>query len=248
MKRKNRLETLVLVFLFILVTIPVAYSQETTVPDNEVDSEEVEPVASGSLLTLEGIEGHTGMIWIRNEVYDEAPGDRGNDTLAGLLGLTAMIRINGNLNFSPAILFYMENYALAGSDGLSMPSDVASAGHLTTLGMFVRIPFLFSFNLKPFTIEADVGPAFWLRFPLWGPGESDRNDMFASFYKDGRFIYLTGAGRIVYRIGETWQLTGGVELFFPVANLWIQDDLPFSEGIGVSLHIGIRKELPSLSP
>lgn len=213
--------------------------EEAPLPEN--DAAEASPAADTVVLTA--LEGYTGILWIRNEVYDEAPGDKGNDTLSGVLGITARIIVSGNLTFTPGILFYMENYEQVGSDGLSMPADMASAGHMTTLGLFLRIPFCFTFDLKPFRIEADVGPALWLRFPLWGPGEADRNDLFASFYKDGRFVYITGSGRLVYRIGETWHLTGGLQVYLPVANLWIQDDLPLTEGFGLALQIGIRKDL-----
>lgn len=205
-------------------------------------AQEEVPVEGGSRFSLENLEGHTGLLWIRNEVYDEAREDRGNDTLAGVLGFTAAVRVAGAVTVSPSALFYMENYGIGEQSGLAMPADMASAGHMTTLGLFLRIPVTFQFPLKPFTLEADFGPAFWLRFPLWGPGEADRAELFSAFYNAGRFLYLTAAARLVYRIGETWSLTGGFEFLLPVSRIWAGDGLPVSEGLGIGLHIGIRKD------
>ena len=190
-------------------------------------------------LSVDGIDLSGSFIWVRNEIYDATPEDKGTDTLISGFGVGFPMTIIKNWTLWPGITLYMENYDYLENRGLSMPIDVASAEHLKTLCIFLDIPVGYRFDFQDFSIGIQGGPAFFLRFPMWGPGSDSRKDMAKSFYKGGRFIYFSvdfwGSMKLMDRLTVYIR----EQTFFPLFNIWVRDDIPFFEGFSINASIGL---------
>ena len=121
-----------------------------------------------------------------------------------------------------------------------MPVDSMTADSSMVMAFLLDIPFGFQLNFKSFSLALSAGPAFNFRIPLWGDGDTQSSEMSSYFMEGGKFFNLSAGFFFFIPISDMTGMTLKGDTWLPMYNLWTDNDLPFSDGLMVTVSAGFR--------
>ncbi|MDC7231609.1 MAG: hypothetical protein PQJ58_00130 [Spirochaetales bacterium] len=190
-------------------------------------------------LTYEGIDGEMGFLWKNNDGYDTEEGDSGPDTLTFIPGVSVFFSFNENWFFRPSLFYYNQTLEYLPDRGYTIPVDYSNINSLSVSSLFMQPAAGYRFILgERHFIGLQAAPALNFQIPLFGPGADDRGDMFKALIKE--FLYFTVGAWYYNPLTERFGFNFKLETGLPVYNLWLDNDLPFTDGLMVSFQVGIR--------
>lgn len=188
------------------------------------------------------MEVESGITWLHNEAYeDNTDGDhvKDPDPILYRLGLAFPIYLNDSLFLRPSLTLINRSWKFVSEYNWAMPVDLMFQD-LLVMSVLIEVPIGYEFKLKSISLGFYGGLALNLRIPLWGEGESVREDLAKYFYSSFRFFNISGAVYINIPLSEKISLTLKGDTWIPVHNLWSGTELPFSDGLMVTVGAGIR--------
>lgn len=198
------------------------------------------PTLLGALeLTYQGIDGEMGFLWKHNEGYDTEPGDSGPDILTFIPGVSVFFTIDENWFFRPSVFFYSQTLEYLPGRGYTIPVDYSNINSMSVLSMFMQPAAGYRWTVADrHTFGVQAAPALNIQVPLFGPGKEDRGDMFSSLIKE--ILYLNFSTWYYNPLTERFGFNFKVEMGVPFYNVWLDNGLPFHDGLMVSFQVGIR--------
>ncbi|MDC7241252.1 MAG: hypothetical protein PQJ50_12925 [Spirochaetales bacterium] len=190
-------------------------------------------------LTYEGVQGEIGLLWKMNEGYDTQEGDSGPDTLTFTPGVSFFFSINENWFMRPSVFYYGQTLEYLPEREYAIPVDYSNINSLYVAGLFMQPGFGYRFIInEKHTIGLQTSPALNIQVPTFGPGSSDRADMFSSLIKE--FLYWTFSAWYYNPLTERFGFSFKLEAGIPLYNLYLGRGLPFNDGMMFGFQVGIR--------
>jgi hypothetical protein len=194
---------------------------------------------SALTLSYEGIDGEMGFLWKNNDGYDTEEGDSGPDSLTFIPGVSVIFSIDENWFFRPSLFYYGQTLEYLPDRDYTIPVDYSNINSLSVSSLFMQPAVGYRFTFKErHTIGIQAAPALNFQIPLFGPGSDDRGDMFKALMKE--FLYFTVGAWYYNPLTERFGFNFKIETGIPVYNLWLNNGLPFSDGLMLSFQFGIR--------
>lgn len=194
---------------------------------------------SALTLSYEGIDGEMGFLWKNNDGYDTEEGDSGPDTLRFIPGVSVIFSIDENWFFRPSLFYYGQTLEYLPDRDYTIPVDYSNINSISVSSLFMQPAVGYRFTFKErHTIGIQAAPALNFQIPLFGPGSDDRADMFKTLMKE--FLYFTFGVWYYNPLTERFGFNFKIETGIPVYNLWLNNGLPFSDGLMLSFQFGIR--------
>lgn len=211
---------------------------------------------AGVATPLAGFEFHSVQLtlaetWIGNGYQTTEGGDpvQGSDVspLRFTIGGATRVGFGKWLQFRPGLAVLWQEYLLTDS-GKVVPTQIetgTSVGPLAgTLVTVLRLPWVYEHS---FSNELVLGGGAGMSFPFHWPVSpiegSDVSGLWDYFYGSLRFVSPELQGYLSYPIGE--QTSFGVDLHWllPWHNLWDGFEVPFWDGMQVSLGLSLHYRL-----
>lgn len=190
------------------------------------------------------IEVMTGATWLHNEAYGiNGANDKDPDPIIYRLSVAVPLYFTESIYFNPGLAFSGKSWQWVEQNGWAMPVDPMWQD-LYVMSFDLDLPFGYQLNFDKFSASVFGGPSFHFRIPLWGANQSERDNMTSYFLSEGRFINLNAGLSFLVPISETMLINIKGETSIPFYNIWNSVDLPFSDGLSVSLTAGVRFILP----
>jgi len=186
------------------------------------------------------MEVESGVTWLHNEAYGtEGSGHKDPDPILYRIGLAFPIYLNDSLFIRPSLTVISKSWQYIPDNNWAMPVDPMWQD-LMVMSLLFDFPVGYELKFSSFSFGFFGGPAFNFRTPLWGEGESVREDMVQYFFSSVRFINLTGGFFFNIPLSDIISLTLKGDSWIPIHNLWSRTGLPFSDGLMVTVSAGIR--------
>ncbi|MCA1755258.1 MAG: hypothetical protein LC641_11285 [Spirochaeta sp.] len=208
-----------------------------------------------SAFTLEAVELRSSVLWIGSAFQETESGVtvQGRDVspLRFSPGVSARLRRNENLVFSPGLDFYYQEYLAPdmqryGDDPVKVVPNSKETGSAAgdiagTLGVILSFPFGWEFQLgDSWAVTPAFSPTLAFRIPLFGIDGGDTDPVLQHFFLDGRFLYPEPRLRVAYNVSEQLELGILLRGMLPIYNLWISEpDVAFWDEMMLSLSAGV---------
>lgn len=186
------------------------------------------------------MEVESGVTWLHNEAFGpEGSGHKDPDPILYRVGPAFPIYFNESLFIRPSLTVISKSWQYVPENNWAMPVDSMWQDFMV-MSLLLDVPVGYEIRFESFSLGFFGGPAFNFRIPLWGEGESVRDDMVSYFYKSARFINLTVGFYFNIPLSEMISLTLKGDSWIPIHNMWSGTGLPFSDGLMVTASAGVR--------
>ncbi len=199
-------------------------------------------ISSLSIYAVENfiLEVESGVMWVHNEAYKNSnSNDKDPDPILYRVGVAFPIYINKTLFIRPSLTIISNYWDYRPENNWAMPVD-PMWGDLLVLSLLLDVSIGFQLNFKSFSLAFFAAPAFCFRIPAWGDDDTFRENMNAYLLGGAKFLNLSAGFFFLIPISEFIGLTIKTDTWLPIYNIWTDNDLPFSDGLMVSITAGLR--------
>ena len=198
-----------------------------------------------SLFPLSAVENfimevESGVTWMHNEAHREKDSkNKDPDPILFRFGVAFPVYISDSFFLRPSLTMMVNSWEFRAENNWAMPVDPMWQD-LRVMSLLLDLGVGYQWHFKSFGLAFFAGPACNLRIPLGGEDGSVRDDMASYFYKDGQFFNISTGFFFFIPLSEFIGLTLKGDSWIPIANLWSDRELSFSNGLMISLSAGFR--------